>query len=390
MDGRLFYGNKSFVQRPLNTQSNQKNAFFSILNLSPNTSTKYHNNNNNNKINQKINNYPTTTNVTSFMNVTKNSSNNKQQIEVNMTSNNKQYDIFMNTEYTKILPFLLITNLQCPLYIRNSFETKLNPEQIKISNGAKRLMFSENAGGASELSEGFSFEVLKKCFNAKLLKTEMEIKYIWFNHWKKTDYSVKIGNTTIGVSVTRAMKYGSSLFDKHDAMKLLTKKLNGVNESTEGVLDCHKWQRQILHIWATDPYIETILHETFLKLLFDEPDLVGNTVIVVTVASEEMWWLFYQANYMKKNVNKKKMKKKVLQKNLSQNETQPIVSSLSAPPVITSAVTKIKHIHLLLLFVALLSVFITMACFIMMYAIFNFSLLFLFHFFCFFCFFLRE
>mmetsp|Transcript_12425 Transcript_12425/g.11031 ORF Transcript_12425/g.11031 Transcript_12425/m.11031 type:complete len:388 (-) Transcript_12425:78-1241(-) len=352
---RLFYVNKSFIQRPFNTESNQKNALFSILNLSPNTNTKHvninHNHNNNDKINQSINNvnHPSTatSNVTSFMNVNKNSNNNisnnndnKLQIEVNMTSNNKQYDIFMNCEYTKILQFLLITNLQCPLYIRNSFETKLNPEQIRISNGAKRLMFSENAGGASELSEGFSFEVLKKCFGAKLLKTEMEIKYMWFNHWKKTDYSVKIGNNVIGVSVTRAMKY-QGLFNKQDAIKLLTKKLNGVIESTEGVLDCHKWQRQILHIWATDKYIETILHETLLELLFDQPELVGDTVVIVTVASEEMWWLFYQDKYMKKNVNKKKMKKKVLKKNLSsQIESKSKVSSLlSSPQVITTAVT---------------------------------------------------
>ena len=35
--GVLFYVNKLFIQRPFNTASNEKNAFFSILNLSPNT-----------------------------------------------------------------------------------------------------------------------------------------------------------------------------------------------------------------------------------------------------------------------------------------------------------------------------------------------------------------
>lgn len=286
MDARLFCVNKSFIERPFNTTSNHKNGFFSILNLSPNTNTKITINNN----------------VTSFMNIKSN-------------NNNKQYDIFMNNEYQKILQFLIITNLQCPLYINNSFETSLNPEEIRICSGAKRLMFSENAGGASELSEGFSFELLNECFAAKLLKTEMEIKYMWFNHWKKTDYSVKIQDTKIGVSVTRAMKY-QGIFNKYDAIKLLTKKLNGVNESTKGVLQCDEWQRQILHIWATDQYIERILHECFLELLFSKPELVGNTVIMVTVASQDMWWIFYQDKYMKKNMVKKKLKKKVLKKNL--------------------------------------------------------------------------
>ena len=345
MNGRLFYVNKPFIHRPFIMKENEKNAFFSILNLSPNTNT------NNNNINQCINNHQnvsnsnvsTPSNVTSFKNVKKNNNDNnkniknenkKQQIEVNMTENNKQYNIFMNKEYPQIIQFLLITNLNCPLYIPSFFDTALNPEQIKLSNGAKKCMYDENAGGNSELSEGFSFEFLYKCFNATLLKTEMEIKYMWFNHWKKTDYSIKIGDIPIGVSVTRAMKY-NGLFNKHDAMKLLTKKLNGVRESTEGVLEVDQWQRQILHIWATDQYIERILHQTFLELLFNKPDLVGNTVIVTTVASQEMWWIFYQDKYFKKNVNKKKTKKKVIKKNLLKNETDSTVS----PKVISSAVT---------------------------------------------------
>jgi len=308
--GRWFY-----VNRPLNTHLNQKNAFESILTLSPNTNRNL--NNNNNQLINNIN-FNLSSNATSSKNGNniKNNINslNSQQYEVNMTANNKQYDILMNDQYVNILSFIIRQNLNLPIYLKNRFITTLNPEQISMSNGAKQIMFEENAGGCSELSEGFSFEVLRKLFGAKLLKTEMAIKY-WWPHWKKTDYSIKMNDAKIGVSVTRAMKY-SGLFNKNDAIKLLTKKLRGINESSNGVLECDEWQRQILHIWTTDEYIEKILHRTFLDLLFRKHELVKNTLVIVTVASEDMWWIFYQDKYFKKRNNKNKVKKKVIKKNM--------------------------------------------------------------------------
>eukprot|EP01083_Nonionella_stella_P037253 101560_1 len=266
------------VNRPLNTQLNEKKAFDSILHLSPHPNTKH---------------IHTT---------------NQSSIHANITPNHKQYSIFMNHEYTHILPFIITNDLNCPLYLMNCMQTALNPEKIKVSKAAKQIMYEDaNAGGCSELSEGFSFEILRHCVKARLVKTEMAIQY-WWNSWKKTDYSIKIQHITIGVSVTRAMKY-NGLFNKEDAIKLLTKKLNGINQSSIGVLECDEWQRQILHIWATDDYIERILHQTFLQLLFTQPELVGNTIILVTVASQDMWWIFYQDKYFKKQTKKKKKKR---------------------------------------------------------------------------------
>eukprot|EP01083_Nonionella_stella_P160693 525556_1 len=212
------YGRFS-VNRPLNTTLNQKKAFISLLNFSPNTNKQ-------NKINTTFNHSHTTSFIKCY--------------EINITPTNKQYKIYMNNEYDTIISFIINKNIPTPLYIRNAFNTKLNPQNINVSSGAIQIMTEENAGGCSELSEGFSFEILKQCFNAILLKTEMSIKY-WWTHWKKTDYSVCINNIKIGVSVTRAMKY-NGIFDKKDALKLLIKKLNGVNESTEGVLECDQWQ----------------------------------------------------------------------------------------------------------------------------------------------------
>jgi len=41
-----------------------------------------------------------------------------------------------------------------------------------------------------------------------------------------TDYVVSVFDSTIGVSVTRAFKYGGD-YSEEDAVKLLNKKLNG-------------------------------------------------------------------------------------------------------------------------------------------------------------------
>merc|ERR1719385_728382 len=227
-----------------------------------------------------------------------------------MTSNNKQYAMYLNDQYIPIIGLILSQNVPTPLYLRSTFTTTLHPEEVNLSSGARRIMLEENAGGQSELSEGFSFEFLRKLFGAKLVKTEMAIRY-WWNSWKKTDYSVKMSGTVIGVSVTRAMKY-KGIFTRCDAEKLLRRKLYGINESTLGVLEQDQWQRQILHIWATDDYVERILYDTFLSLLFSEPDLVRDTIIVVTVTAS--WWLFFQDKYIKNR--EKRMKKKSIREEM--------------------------------------------------------------------------
>jgi len=214
----------------------------------------------------------------------------------------------MNPQYSVIVPFLLCQNLPCPLYVASHFNCAVDPKRVPLSKGAQRILLEDNAGGQSELSEAFSFEVMRKCFGAQLLKTEMAITY-WWPHWKKTDYSCRVGGVKLGVSVTRAMKY-NGVFTRRDGRHLLRKKLSGIIESSQGVVERDEWQRQVLHIWATDPYIEDILQELFLEMVFNEPELVQNTVVLVTVASEDMWWIFYQ-NKLVKQSKKKNLKKKI-------------------------------------------------------------------------------
>ena len=144
-------------------------------------------------------------------------------------------------------------------------------------------------------------------FGAKLLKTEMEIKY-WSSHCKITDYSIIVDNNKIGVSVTRAMKYKAT-FLKEDAIKLLTKKLVGINESTESVLQCDQWKRQILHIWSTHKYICKILKQVVKELMITQPQLTSDTIILVTFAND-IEWIFNQTKYFNQNKKEKKPKKR--------------------------------------------------------------------------------
>jgi len=241
-------------------------------------------------------------NLTVNVNLTENAA-----LSTNVNPNKRPpYDLRMNPQYRVIVPFLLCQNLPCPLYVYSQFACAVDPQIVPLSKGAQRLLFEENAGGQSELSEAFSFEVMRQCFGAQLLKTEMSIAY-WWPNWKKTDYSCKVQGITLGVSVTRAMKY-NGVFTRRDGRNLLRKKLFGINESTKGVLERDEWQRQILHIWATDAYIEAILQKLFLEMVFNEPELVQNTVIIVTVACEDSWWIFYQ-NKLVEQMAKKRIKK---------------------------------------------------------------------------------
>ncbi|KAK6167617.1 hypothetical protein SNE40_021599 [Patella caerulea] len=145
--------------------------------------------------------------------------------------------------------------------------------------GSLKLLSVPNAGGSSVLSEVFSYELLGRCFGAKLVKTEMEINY--FPHGGAiTDYVADIDGTRLGVSVTRAMKFYGEYSDE-DARHLLTKKLKGVNQSTKN--SCETWTKQILHIWTTSDYITDVITRVYEH---DIPQILkSNTLVLVTTTT---------------------------------------------------------------------------------------------------------
>jgi len=90
-------------------------------------------------------------------------------------------DRFQESIENKFKPSFIITELKL-------FKTF---QEIKFSEGSKKMLSIPNAGGNSVISEVISFEILKSAFKAKFLKTEMEIEYFPFGS-KITDYTVEI------------------------------------------------------------------------------------------------------------------------------------------------------------------------------------------------------
>lgn len=150
---------------------------------------------------------------------------------------------------------------------------------MELSRDSLRILLTPNAGGNSIVSEVLSFEMFKKYFNSHLLKTEMEVEY-FPEGGSINDYVMKIFNTVIGVSVTRAMKYPfDEAFTIQDATNLLTKKLKGIAQSSKNSME--HWNKQILHVWVMNEYTCNSMLIAWSEL---SRQLKTNTVLLITVA----------------------------------------------------------------------------------------------------------
>ncbi|PIK36849.1 hypothetical protein BSL78_26318 [Apostichopus japonicus] len=147
---------------------------------------------------------------------------------------------------------------------------------MDLSEKAEKIRNTPNAGGSSVESEVLSYELLHRCFGATLLKTETEIEY-FPTGGSITDYTCKLNDNTLGVSVTRAWKYRGD-FDQEDAIHLLTKKLKGILNATRNAIE--RWHKQILHIWTNSNDTAKLLRKEYKKL---PNELVSNTVVLITV-----------------------------------------------------------------------------------------------------------
>ena len=155
-------------------------------------------------------------------------------------------------------------------------------DKASLSPDGDRMYDTANAGGSSTESEVMSFEVLRYCDGAKLLKTETEILYAPPDDSGPnsiTDYEVSIGGTKIGVSVTRAYKPSTQTLTDSDVKSLLEKKLEGVIRSSQRVLPADKWQKQVLHVWtATKDATQAI--ERVLPTI--DASIRADTIVLVT------------------------------------------------------------------------------------------------------------
>ncbi|MBT6179348.1 MAG: hypothetical protein HOI23_19035 [Deltaproteobacteria bacterium] len=180
-----------------------------------------------------------------------------------------------------------------PMMVINGIDFSDDPydeeDLLLLTEGGQEIIADGNAGGSSLLSEVFSFEVLARCEQAELLKTETEIVYD-DPAGKKTDLLVRVGQSVLGVSVTRAVGFPrEDPYTVETAQALLEQKLSGVNASTANMSDEDIWSKQILHIVAyADEHAVSL--ETAYDLLSDE--VRNDTVVIVTVSHGEDGFLY--------------------------------------------------------------------------------------------------
>lgn len=149
-----------------------------------------------------------------------------------------------------------------------------------LSPGGSELFSEGTLGGSSIHSEVFAFEVLYRCERASLLKSETEITYV-DESGKKTDMLVQIDEQKVGVSVTRAFKWGEgAIYTEEDAHALLSDKLSDVILSAANAAEADAWSHAVLHVITYDgSYIES-LEAAYAAL---PSELTSDTIVVLTV-----------------------------------------------------------------------------------------------------------
>jgi len=193
----------------------------------------------------------------------------------------------------------LVTDVNRSGYLVNYFDQFRAFERMRLTEGAVRIRDTQNAGGNSIESETLSFELFKRCYNATLLKTEMEVNY-WPEGGSITDYVCTLFNTvTVAVSVTRAVNH-KDVFTVEDACKLLCKKLRGVKQSSRNSMI--KWKKQILHVWVLSNHVAECVLSAWNEM---DAFAKGNTAMIVTVAPKS-YEIFINKD------NKKKMRTNII------------------------------------------------------------------------------
>lgn len=151
-------------------------------------------------------------------------------------------------------------------------------DRDQLSPGGQTIFDTPNAGGSSTESEVMSFEVLRYCEGATLVKTETQVTYDP-PAGPITDILVSIDGQRVGVSVTRAYKPPSQTLTDADVKDLLEKKLDGINKSSERVVAADKWVKQILHVFSVNKAATDAVKRVYPTI---DAALRADTIVLVT------------------------------------------------------------------------------------------------------------
>ena len=155
---------------------------------------------------------------------------------------------------------------------------------------AQEVLVDGNLGGSGILAEAFSMELLARAESAQLLKTYEEIVYD-DPAGKMTDLLIQIDGITIGVEVTRAVKFppGTPL-TTDEARLLLESKLDDIVQSSANVSAADAWQKQILHVFAYSPEDSAALLVALPQI---SQTLLADTIIMITTTGGDDDFLYF-------------------------------------------------------------------------------------------------
>ena len=171
-----------------------------------------------------------------------------------------------------------------PTFEKNalSFAAGETYDAANLSPDGQRIMTTPNAGGSSVESEVMSFEVLRACEGAKLLKTETEVEYLDNTTGPSTDILVEIAGKKVGVSVTRAYRPSNLAFPDSDVKALIHKKLDDIQKSSARVKPKDKWVREILHVFASNKAQADAVMRVLPTI---DAQIRANTIVLLTQTS---------------------------------------------------------------------------------------------------------
>lgn len=179
-----------------------------------------------------------------------------------------------------------------PFVFVNAIDFEMDPydpaDFERLSPGSQKIITDGNAGGSSLYSEVFSYEVLFRCEDAQLLKTETEITYTTMG--KISDLLVDIDGYKLGVSVTRAVSFPrDEPYTVQRASDLLEGKLEDVLVSSANVSPEDAWTKQILHVIA-----DRNEHVLSLRTAWEAIDAAvrADTIVVVSVSEGDDDFLY--------------------------------------------------------------------------------------------------
>jgi hypothetical protein len=193
--------------------------------------------------------------------------------------------------YTFFEKFKNNNKSQGGLYIDNYSGPEPEKHIPKFCPAAKRCLNEKNGGAVSSItSEALCIQYFFERFSASRFLLELEVEYHF--HWKMVDVVCNIYGNRIGISTTRAMRYGpDKSFSEEKAEDLLKKKLHGLIMARNCVSEKHKFNTVFLHVFAETQFMAEQLKKVYPKIIKeDESGTFSEVVIIVTVYTRR--WLY--------------------------------------------------------------------------------------------------